>query len=148
MKFNLILAAALVAGVCSTRATTQLAAAGTNANPEAAMTALFGDPAVVKGNGFEIKRSDLDQVVSGAKANAAASGQQLPPDFAVSVLEQLITIQVLLQTANAADQAAGKVEADVQYTNLLKKFQSPDAFERQLKAVGMTVADRKSTRLN
>jgi parvulin-like peptidyl-prolyl isomerase len=144
MKFNLILAAALVAGVCSTRATTQPAAAGTNANPEAAMTALFGDPAVVKGKGFEIKRSDLDQVVSGAKANAAASGQQLPPDFAVSVLEQLITIQVLLQTANAADQAAGKVEADVQYTNLLKKFVSPEAFERQLKAVGMTVADLRA----
>jgi parvulin-like peptidyl-prolyl isomerase len=135
----------LAAGVCSTRATTQnTATAGTNANPEAAMTALFGDPAVAKGKGFEIKRSDLDQVVSGAKANAAAAGQQLPVDFEVSVLEQLITIQVLLQTATPADQAAGKVEADLQYTNLLKKFISPEAFERQLKAVGMTVADLRA----
>jgi peptidyl-prolyl cis-trans isomerase C len=144
MKLKLIVAAALVAGVCSTQAVTQPATAGTNANPEAAMTALFGDPAVVKGKGFEIKRSDLDQVVSGAKANAAAAGQQLPPDFEISVLNQLITIQVLLQTANAADQAAGKLEADQQYTNLLKKFTSPDAFERQLKAVGMTVADLRA----
>ena len=144
MKLKLILAAALIAGVHSTQAVTQPAAAGTNANPEAAMTALFGDPTVVKGNGFEIKRSDLDQVVSGAKANAAAAGQQLPPDFEISVLNQLVTIQMLLQTANAADQAAGKVEADLQYTNLLKKFQSPDAFERQLRAVGMTVADLRA----
>jgi peptidyl-prolyl cis-trans isomerase C len=144
MKLKLLLSAALVAGVCSTQANTQPATTGTNANPEAAMTALFGDPAVVKGKGFEIKRSDLDQVVSGAKANAAAAGQQLPPDFEVSVLNQLITIQVLLQTATPADQVAGKIEADLQYTNLLKKFASPDAFERQLKAVGMTVADLRA----
>ena len=144
MKLNLFLAAALVAGVTSTQAVTQNVAAGTNANPEAAMTALFGNPTVVKGKGFEIKRNDLDQVVSGAKANAAAAGQQLPPDFEISVLNQLITIQVLLQTANAADQAAGKIEADTQYTNLLKKFATPDAFERQLKAVGMTVEELRA----
>ena len=145
MKLKLLLAAALVAGVCSTQAATQnaaaLSSAGTNTSPQAAMTALFGDPVVVKGKAFEIKRGDLDQVLSGARANAAASGQQLPPDFEVSVLNQLITIQVLLQTANAADQAAGKLEADVQYTNLLKKFISAEAFERQLKAVGMTVEE-------
>lgn len=140
MKFTVLFSAALMAGVLSTRATTQnLAALSTNSNPETAMTALFGDPPVVKAKSFEIKRSDLDQVVEGARANAAAAGQQLPQDFTVSVLDQLITIQTLLQTANAADQAAGKIEADEQYTNLLKKFISPEAFERQLKAVGMTV---------
>jgi parvulin-like peptidyl-prolyl isomerase len=144
MKLKLILSAALVAGVFSTRAATQNAAAGTNASPEAAMTALFGDPAVVKGKGFEIKRSDLDQVLSGAKANAAAQGQMLPPDFDISVLNQLITIQVLLQTATPADQAAGKIEADLQYTNLVKKFPSPEAFDRQLKAVGMTIGELRA----
>ncbi len=108
------------------------------------MTALFGDPAVVKGTGFEIKRNDLDQVVSGARANAAAQGQKLPPEFEASVLEQLITIQVLLQKATPADQTAGKTEADMQYTNLLKKFVSADAFERQLKAVGMTVNELRA----
>ena len=144
MKSKLILATALVAGVFTTQAATKPAAADTNASPQAAMTALFGDPAVVKGKGFEIKRSDLDQVVSGAKANAAAAGQQLPPDFEISVLNQLITIQVLLQTADPADQVAGKIEADLQYTNLLKKFISPEAFERQLKAVGMTVEELRA----
>jgi peptidyl-prolyl cis-trans isomerase C len=119
-------------------------AAETNANPEAAMTALFGDPAIVKGKGFQIKQSDLDQVVSGARANAAAANQQLPQDFEVSILNQLINIQVLLQTATPADQITGKAEADEQYTNLLKKFITPDAFQRQLKALGMTVDDLRA----
>jgi peptidyl-prolyl cis-trans isomerase C len=145
MKFNVLLAAALLAGALSSQATTAPAAApGTNASPEAAMTALFGDPAVARGKGFEIKRSDLDQIVSGARANAMAANQQLPSDFEISMLNQLIAIQVLLQTATPADHAAGQQEADLQYTNLLKKFISPDAFERQLKAVGVTVAELRA----
>lgn len=140
MKFKVLLSAALIAGVLSARATTQGTAPSlTNSNPEAAMTALFGDPAIVKAKGFEIKRSEFDQVVSGAKANAMAAGQQLPSDFAITVLDQLISIQTLLQTASPADQAAGKTDADIQYTNLLKRFPSQEAFERQLTAVGMTV---------
>jgi parvulin-like peptidyl-prolyl isomerase len=141
MKFIALFSAALVAGVLSAQATTQNVAAQTNANPEAAMAALFGDPAIVKAKGFQIKRSELDEVVSGARANAIAAGQQLPQDFEISVLNQLITIQVLLQNATADDHITGQQEADLQYTNLLKKFISPEAFERQLKAVGMTVAD-------
>src|SRR5665213_3946412 len=147
MKLSLFLSAALMAGVMAARAATQNAAqltADTNANPQVAMTALFGDPAVAKGKGFEIKRSDLDQVVSGAKANAAAAGQQLPRDFEISVVDQLITIQLLLQQATPADQAAGKIEADLQYTNLSKRFPSPEAFARQLTAVGMTVAELRA----
>jgi peptidyl-prolyl cis-trans isomerase C len=144
MKFIAFLSTALVAGMISAHATSQNVVAQTNANPEAAMTALFGDPPIVKGTGFEIKRSELDQVVTGARANAAANGQQMPADFDLSVLNQLITIQVLLQKADAADQVAGQKEADLQYTNLLKKFPSPEAFERQLQAVGMTVAELRA----
>ena len=32
------------------------------------MTALFGDPVIAKGKGFEIKQSDLDEVMTGIKA--------------------------------------------------------------------------------
>src|SRR5580698_9357996 len=144
MKFIVLLSAALMAGVLATRATTENAAATTNASPEAAMTALFGDPTIAKGKGFEIKRSSLDQLVSSAKSQAAAANQQLPSYFEISVLDQLITIQVLLQTATPADQAAGKEDADEQYTNLLKKFVSQEAFERQLTAVGVTVAELRA----
>ena len=138
MKLKLILSAALVAGVTSLHA----AAGGTNAAAKTdSMTALFGDPVVAKGKGFEIKRSDLDGVVTGAKANAAAANQMLPADFEVSVLNQLITIQLLMQKATAADRATGQKESDEQFTKLMKRFDSPEAFARQLKVVGMTEAD-------
>ena len=108
------------------------------------MTTLFGDPVIAKGKGFELKRSDLDGVVTGAKANAAAANQTLPADFEVSVLNQLITIQLLLQTANAADKVAGQAESDAQYTNLLAHFATPEAFARQLKMVGMTETELRA----
>jgi parvulin-like peptidyl-prolyl isomerase len=153
MKLKLTLSAALMAGVITATAATEnvlapapaaAPAVGTNSTPADDMKALFGDPVIVKAKGFEIKRSELDQVLSGAKANAAAQGQQLPPGFDIEVLDQLITIQLLMQKATAADRAAGQVEADLQYTNLLKRFGSPAAFERQLKAVGMTVTDLRA----
>ena len=126
MKLKLILSAALMAGVISASAATENAAAtkvaGTNASPEAAMTALFGDPVIVKGTGFEIKRSELDQVVVGAKANAAAQGQQLPPSFELNVLEQLVGIQILLQKSTDADRATGQTDADLQFTNIIKRL--------------------------
>ena len=98
----------------------------------------FGDPVIVKGKGFDIKRSELDWVLTGAKASAAAAGQNLPPDFEITILNQLITIQVLLQTATDTDRAAGRQEASMQLTNISKRFASPEAFEHQLQAVGMT----------
>ena len=148
MKLNLILSAALVAGVISASAATQPApapaTAGTNSSPEAAMKALFGDPVIVKAKGFDIKQSELDQILTGAKANAAAQGQQLPPEFTVAILNQLVTIQSLLQKATDADRAAGKAESDDQYVKLLKRFGSAEALERQLKAVGMTVEELRA----
>ncbi len=145
MKLKLILSAALLAGVISANATTApTATVDTNASPEATMKALFGDPVIVKAKNFTIKQSELDQVLTGAKANAAAQGQQMPPEFAIAILNQLITIQTLLQVATPADRAAGAAEADLQYTNLVKRFGSPEAFDRQLKAVGMTVAELRA----
>ena len=146
MKLKLILSAALMAGVISATAATEPAVMpeATNASPEATMKALFGDPVIVTAKGFDIKQSELDQVLTGAKANAAAQGQQLPPEFAIAILNQLITIDALLQKATPADRAAGDAEASQQYTNLVKRFGSVEAFERQLKAVGMTVGELRA----
>ena len=145
MKTTLLLSAALIAGAITAPAVTQPVAASVATNsPEAVEKALFGDPAIVKAKGFEIKQSELDQVLTGAKANAAAQGQQLPPEFSIAILNQLITIQSLLQKATDADRAAGKADADAQYASLVKRFGSNEAFERQLKAVGMTATDLRA----
>src|SRR5690242_12806349 len=109
MKLKLIFSAALLAGVISAQAVTQpvSTSAATNSNPEDAMKALFGDPVIVKAKGYDIKQSELDEVLTGAKANAAAQGQKLPPAFTAAILNQLITIHSLLQKASPADRAVG-----------------------------------------
>ena len=143
MKTKLFLSAALMAGVISANAVTAPAAASasTNASPEATMKALFGDPVIVKAKGFDIKQSELDQILSSAKARAAAQNQQLPPEFAIAILNQLVTIQSLLQMATPADRAVGVAEVDLQFTNYVRQVGSIEAFDRQLKAVGMTEND-------
>ncbi len=145
MKLKLILSIALAALILNARAATENAAMPAPATNSAdAMTALFGDPDIVKGDGFTIKRSELDQVVSSAKANYAAQGQQLPAGFEAGVLDQLISIHLLLQKATDDDRAAGKTEADMQYAALIKRFGSEAAFQRQLLAVGMTENELKA----
>ncbi len=141
MKFKLIFSAALFAGVisASAAASTTMATNVTPAKTVDGMTTLFGDPVIVKAKGFEIKRSELDEVVSGARAKASAVNQQLPQGFEVSILNSLITFQVLLQKANAAEHAAAQVESDVQFTNMVAQMGRED-FDRQLKIVGMTEA--------
>ena len=150
MKLKLTLSAALMAGVISALAATQNTApapAAAKGNPEEAMKALFGDPVVAKGEGFQIKRSELDQVLSGVKASAAAAGQMPPPDLEVGVLNQLVTIQLLSRLATDADRAAGQVDADLQYTNLLKRFGSVEVLQRQLKVAGLTVEELRAKAL-
>jgi len=144
MKFTVLLSAALIAGGFSTLATTQSVVTGTNANPEAVMTALFGDPTLVKASGFQIKRSELDQVVSREKANYTAANQQVPNDLEIMNLEKLIAIRLLTQTTNAADAAAGQQRADANFTNLVKTFPSSDAFNERLKLAGTTVGQLRA----
>ena len=59
-------------------ASTNVAPAATNAiaNPEAAMTALFGDPVVARGKGVDIKQSQLDTVAGNLKQIFAARGRR------------------------------------------------------------------------
>ena len=121
---------------------TNSVATDTNASPLATTASLFGDPVIAKGNGVEVKQSDLDEVVLGVKSAAAAHGEDIPPEQMMGIesqmLNRLIQIQLLLQTATDADKADGKSKADLQISNLLERAGSPEAFDRQLKAVGMS----------
>jgi peptidyl-prolyl cis-trans isomerase C len=144
-----------VAGFALTGAPVSAAtAAATNtpapasAKPADAMTALFGDPVIARGKGFEIKRSELDQVVTGIKSAAAARGQAVPPAQMTQIegqlLGRLIQVQVLLQQATAADKSNGVQKADLQMKALLERAGTPEVLDRQLKAVGMTQADLRA----
>ena len=115
---------------------------------EATMAALFGDPVIAKGKGFEIKRSELDEVMTGFRSAAAARNQIISPAQAsllqAQLLNRLIQVQLLLQKATAADKSNGVAQADLQISNLLARAGSQDALDRQLKAVGMSMAELRA----
>lgn len=142
MKIKLFLSAALAAGVISAPATAPVSSA-TNSTSDA-VKALFGDPVVVKAKGFDIKRSEVDELMAGMKTRAAAQGETLPPEFEVAIVNQLVTIQLLLQKATDADRAAGKAGSDAQFAKVQKSFPTPEAFARQLKAANTTEADLRA----
>lgn len=112
----------------------------TNSTDE--MTALFGDPEVVKGTGIEIKRSELDRELTGVKSEAAARGEQLPPEqltrIEAQMLEQLIDVKLLTQNANDADRADGAKKATDAMATLLKNSGSQANLDMQLNAIGST----------
>jgi peptidyl-prolyl cis-trans isomerase C len=150
MIFSAALAAALMALPHAHAATSGAAPApspmaapstATNAKPADVMAALFPDPVIAKGNGFEIKQSQLDGAMDDIKARAAAAGQTVPQnELTTTVLNSLIGNQILLQKATDADKASGKKEADDYIAQIVKHFGSQDMVEEQLKAAGKTFA--------
>jgi parvulin-like peptidyl-prolyl isomerase len=115
----------------------------TNMNLNATMTALFGNPVIARGKGFEIKQSDLDEAMTGIKSAAAMRNQVIPPaqlkTLESQMLDRLIQVQLLLQKATDADKAAGKKTADTQMKTLLERAGSQEALNRQFTALGMSM---------
>jgi peptidyl-prolyl cis-trans isomerase C len=121
-----------------------LGQAQTNA-PATKPAALFADTVVAKGKGFEIKRSQLDEAVISFKANLAARGQNVPPEHAAmleqQMLDQLIRLQLILGHATDADRTAGKALAAKRLENIKTRAGSEENLGRQLKSVGMSLED-------
>ena len=150
-KMKLIFPTALVVAMLAVPAqadTTNSATAGTNAMPTSTMAALFGDPVIAKGKGVEVKQSALDEVVLGLKSAAAAHNEKIPPQQLIGIeaqmLNRLVQIQLLLQKATEADKVEGKKKAEAQIAALLERAGSQEAFDRQLKAVGMSSTELRT----
>jgi parvulin-like peptidyl-prolyl isomerase len=120
----------------------------TNVNLNATMTALFGNPVIAKGKGFEIKQSDLDEVMTGIKTAAVMRNQSIPPEqlktIEAEMLNRLIQVQVLLQQATDADRVEGNKMADLQMKALLERAGSQEALDHQFLALGMSVNQLRS----
>jgi peptidyl-prolyl cis-trans isomerase C len=149
LVFPAMVTVALLVSPCLRAASPDAAATNASAaKPADAMAALFGDPVIAKGKGFEIKRSELDQVMTGLKSAAAAHGQTIPPaqlsQIEGQLLGRLIQVQMLLQKATAADKSNGLQKAELQLNALRERAGSPEALDRQMKAVGMTMAELRS----
>lgn len=141
-------AAPTMAAPASTNAPVATTSSSTNAKPTDPMIALFGDPVIAKGQGFEIKRSQLDEIMGTIKAKAASQGQTITQEqlgqFKQMALADLIAGQLLLQKATDADKATGQKEAVDQIAKILKQFGSQEALDRQLKAGGKTMDDLRT----
>jgi parvulin-like peptidyl-prolyl isomerase len=121
------------------RAASDATAADAKGTDPATTTGLPADDAViVKGQGFEIKWRDIDQLLATAKAQNPQA--ELPADAEVHVVTQLMEIQLVLQKATAEEKSAGNKEADERIAGLLKTL-GPTEFDRRLKATHMTADD-------
>jgi parvulin-like peptidyl-prolyl isomerase len=105
-------------------------------NPNAASPS--ADFVVARGNGFEIMRSEIDQVL--ATARAENPDGQLPPDAELHAINQLIEIQLVLQKATDAERAEGKMKADERFAYNLRTLSAAE-FADRLKATHMTADD-------
>ena len=120
----------------------------TNLNTDAALASLFGDPVVAKGNGFEVKQSELDEMIASFKARAAAQGQAISPDQLLRIetmaLDEFIGTKLLLQKATDADSAQGKKDADTYLAEVVKQAGSLEAVEQKLQASGKSLDDLRT----
>jgi parvulin-like peptidyl-prolyl isomerase len=64
--------------------------------------------------------------------------------FGSQLLDRLIQDQLLLQKATDADRTNGVQKASLQMNMLLERFGSQEVLERQMKAVGLTVAELRA----
>lgn len=110
----------------------------TPASAATVATNALENPVIVKAKDFEIRRSDLDQVLSTAKARFP--NEELPPDAPVHAITQLIEIQLVLSKATDAEKAEGRKQADEKLAAIAKEL-SPAEIEQRLKATHMTMDD-------
>ena len=109
---------------------------------KADLSDLFEDATLAKGKGVLVKRSQLDEAFIAYKANLTGRGQQVPESERTlreaQLLDRLIVTQLLTNRVNDGDRLAARTLADKFTADSKKAASSPEAFTRQLKAMGMT----------
>jgi parvulin-like peptidyl-prolyl isomerase len=140
-SLTVLVAAGLLAALRAPAETATTNAAAL-AKPASKLSDLFPDTVVAKGKGVEVKRTQLDDELVSIKASAAARGQSIPPEQMTMlerrVLDQMIGIQLVLSKATDADKAKGKELADKHFEEARTNAPSEEAFNRQLKAIGIS----------
>ena len=134
---QILFPAALALALCQSQPSACAAAADKPAD-------IFPDPVVATGKGFEIKRSQLDDAFLSYNASVAANGGSIPEGERSTVrsnlLQHLIITKILTQKASADDKAATRKMVEDKIDEARKSAPSPEMFEAQIKASGMTLA--------
>jgi len=104
---------------------------------------LFADEIVAQGEGVKVTRAALDEALITIKGDAAARGQQIPPQalkgIEAQVLSSMISMQILNQNATEADKKAGVETAEEQLDSMRKQAETEENFNRHLKTIGITL---------
>ncbi len=112
------------------------------ANRAPKLSDLFGDEVLARGKGVEVKRSHLEEAFVAFRANLASRGQPIPEAQRTAqesqLLQRLIVTQILTNRVSEADRAVAKGLADKFMVEARKNAVSEDAFNRQLKAMGLS----------
>ena len=103
----------------------------------------FPDPVVATGKGFEIKRSQLDDAFLSYSSSVAANGGSIPEDqrseIRSKLLDHLVISRILTQKATADDRTTTRKMVEDNIDEARKSAPSPEAFNAQIKASGMTL---------
>jgi parvulin-like peptidyl-prolyl isomerase len=109
---------------------------------------LLPDQVIAKGKGFEIKRSRLDEAVSGVRATAMARGRELlPSDLPViekTAFDHLLQVQVLKLSATADDTTKATALADKRLAAIKKRAVNEETLTKQLKTMSLTIDDLRA----
>lgn len=132
--------AALAVALCQTTFSARAVAPNsTNAAP----AANGSDPVVATGKGFTVTRSQVDDAFLNFAAQYAASGRSIPEEARAEVrsnlVDYLVMNQILLLRATPDDKSKARTFVDDQIAAARKKSPSPEAFDAQIKAQGMTL---------
>lgn len=104
---------------------------------------LFGDRVLVRGTGFEVKKSEVDMAILEYKANLAASGQRLPPGpsdrLRNMIRDRIVALKVVLGLATDADRAGGTDTANKFIKAARAESKSTLEYERKLMTRGFSV---------
>src|SRR5665213_370642 len=104
---------------------------------------LFADTVVAKGKGFVIKQSEWDAAFINYKAGVAGQGGSVPEDqrdpIRSNLLQHLIVTQLLLAKSTPADKTNSEAKVDKALADAKKDAPSPEIFDAQIKATGMTL---------
>jgi peptidyl-prolyl cis-trans isomerase C len=107
-----------------------------------AAESLFPDPVLARGQGFEIRESQLAEAFVQFRAALAARGRPLAQEERTpaesALLDRLIVVQVLLLRGKDSDRARARATSDRAYEDARSQATSDEAFRRRLTAMGTT----------
>ncbi len=104
---------------------------------------LFPDPVIATGKGFEITSSQLNDAYLHYNASVVSRGHTIPEEqrgvVRSNLLQHLILTKILTQKATADEKAKVMKLVNDSIDEARKKAPSPEAFDAEIKASGMTL---------